>query len=450
MKKNLIPLLAVAFVVAIISTGIFYGLIAGKLKGTAKPVATAVVAARSLEPGSVIKAEDLTSVPLEEPSEADTLHSPALAVGREVVRPVAAGSPVVESALAPRSAAGGEGVVPEGMRAVSIHVLESAGVIDMLETGDRVDVQFLENQGVPPERRALRTVLENVAVLDVDKPNREGGRNIRPVITLLATPRAADVLTLADDTGTIRLTLRNPKDENPGKPITLRQASLLSGSALTQRNMARAASNTAKQSMAAAKQSHSATVTASSSVTKHPASDTGEVRDSVGVQVRFFEVSDAGWRTLLASDGVPGDDLQVSTLPNEESFSGLMHRLKDSPAARLVSDSRLEVKPGRDAIALAGEDGRISRTTSSRISFRFRTAARGQMRVMPEVRHYGDAGLRVNRLEKEVSLEGGQNYLVTGFEPDVTSSAPTSEHKKVLALISVAPEAGTQRAAIKP
>ena len=32
MKKNLVPLLGIAFVVAIISTGIFYGLFVGKLK----------------------------------------------------------------------------------------------------------------------------------------------------------------------------------------------------------------------------------------------------------------------------------------------------------------------------------------------------------------------------------------------------------------------------------
>jgi hypothetical protein len=35
MKKNLVPLLGIAFVVAIVSTGIFYGLFVGRLKTAA-------------------------------------------------------------------------------------------------------------------------------------------------------------------------------------------------------------------------------------------------------------------------------------------------------------------------------------------------------------------------------------------------------------------------------
>ncbi|MCX6624473.1 MAG: hypothetical protein NTY38_26105, partial [Acidobacteria bacterium] len=61
MNRKLIPLLGIAFVVAVICTGIFYGLFAGKLRAIAEsdsgsPV---ILASRNLEPGTVVKAADL-------------------------------------------------------------------------------------------------------------------------------------------------------------------------------------------------------------------------------------------------------------------------------------------------------------------------------------------------------------------------------------------------------
>src|SRR6476661_4767874 len=59
MKKNLVPLLGIAFVVAIISTGIFYGLFVGKLKSPASAGPSIVVAARNLDRGATLEAADV-------------------------------------------------------------------------------------------------------------------------------------------------------------------------------------------------------------------------------------------------------------------------------------------------------------------------------------------------------------------------------------------------------
>ncbi len=60
MKRNLVPLLGIAFVVAIISTGVFYGLFAGKLRSSSElPGHAIVVAARDLDRGTVIQPSDL-------------------------------------------------------------------------------------------------------------------------------------------------------------------------------------------------------------------------------------------------------------------------------------------------------------------------------------------------------------------------------------------------------
>ena len=61
MKRNMVPLLGIAFVVAIISTGVFYGLFAGKLRSSSAELSghPIVVAARELDRGKVVQAADL-------------------------------------------------------------------------------------------------------------------------------------------------------------------------------------------------------------------------------------------------------------------------------------------------------------------------------------------------------------------------------------------------------
>ena len=61
MKRNIVPLLGIAFVVAIVSTGVFYGLFAGKLKSSSSEITgqSIVVAAHDLQRGTVVSAGDL-------------------------------------------------------------------------------------------------------------------------------------------------------------------------------------------------------------------------------------------------------------------------------------------------------------------------------------------------------------------------------------------------------
>src|SRR5258705_3459866 len=64
MKRNLVPLLSIAFVVAIVSTGIFYFLFVGRLKTVSSaPSQSIVVAAHNLDRGASLKAADLKLTP---------------------------------------------------------------------------------------------------------------------------------------------------------------------------------------------------------------------------------------------------------------------------------------------------------------------------------------------------------------------------------------------------
>lgn len=65
-RKSIVPLLAIAFIVAVISTGIFYGLFVGTLKSAptaATPNQQVVMTGRALPAGAILKAEDLKLTP---------------------------------------------------------------------------------------------------------------------------------------------------------------------------------------------------------------------------------------------------------------------------------------------------------------------------------------------------------------------------------------------------
>jgi Flp pilus assembly protein CpaB len=98
------------------------------------------------------------------------------------------------------------------MRAVSIHVTDSSGVIGMLRAGQKVDVQIV--LGKAGSEITERTALEDLQVLSVSAaPEGTSQGTILPAVTLLAGPAQADVLAAADSGARVRLTLRNPLDD---------------------------------------------------------------------------------------------------------------------------------------------------------------------------------------------------------------------------------------------
>jgi Flp pilus assembly protein CpaB len=207
MKKNLVPLLVIAFVVAIISTGIFYGLFVARLRsGSSSPGKSVVVAARNLDRGTVLQAEDVKlatwgDVP---PGAFTTVSQVA---GFTLVAPLLENGPVLQSWIASHTSGAGAGLgIKPGMRAISIHATDSSGIVTLLKPGYKVDVQLVSTQA------ELRTILQNIEVLAVNAAG--DGHGASPVITLLVDPEGADMAGLGDSTAHLRLTLRNPLDDS--------------------------------------------------------------------------------------------------------------------------------------------------------------------------------------------------------------------------------------------
>ncbi len=214
MNKKLLPLLGIAFVVAVIATGIFYGLIAGRLREAtnAGPQRPLVVAARSLEPGTVLTKADLrVSKWVGEQAPKDAISQPEQVEGWTVLQAIGENEPVIRTRLATSQAGGAALAIPSGMRAVSIQTPDSPGVLRLLRPGHRVDVQAVRTRGSRSGEGEIRTILQDVEVLSVPeaKESRQAGG---AVVTVLAKPSDAELLSLADATARVRVVLRNPID----------------------------------------------------------------------------------------------------------------------------------------------------------------------------------------------------------------------------------------------
>jgi len=221
-KNNLLKLLGIAFVVAIVTTGIFYGLFVNKLSSSTGSGKTVVVAARPLKSGAVVVVADLKTIQWPgEHTPKGTFATPDQVIGKTVFDAIGEEELISDTHLASDKSGGGSGV-PQGMRAVSVHVTDSTGVIGMLRTGQKVDVQIV--LGKTGSETTVRTALEDLQVLAVH-PVPEGTSQgaILPGVTLLAGPAQADVLAAADSGARVRLTLRNPLDNETrtNAPVSL-------------------------------------------------------------------------------------------------------------------------------------------------------------------------------------------------------------------------------------
>jgi len=145
-------------------------------------------------------------------------HTIALS-NRVLARSVVPGEPILESSLLPEGAEAGLGaLIGEASRAISIEVDEFRGVAGFVQPGSKVDV--LSTGG---SNGATQTILQNIKVLAVDvrvEPN-DGTPVTARVVTLEVDGRQATTLAEAESKGSLKLTLRNPKNEENSRPVQM-------------------------------------------------------------------------------------------------------------------------------------------------------------------------------------------------------------------------------------
>src|SRR5436190_19933342 len=149
MNQRFISVLIFAFVVAAGASLLLYRLLAHRIETKPGPPPLQVIlAARNLDPGTLIKDQDLKLGATTGALPTGALLKKEDIVGRGVLAAIVDGEPVLESRLAPRGAGAGlAAMIPAGMRAVAIRVNDVVGVGGFVVPGMRVDVLI---SGTPP------------------------------------------------------------------------------------------------------------------------------------------------------------------------------------------------------------------------------------------------------------------------------------------------------------
>jgi pilus assembly protein CpaB len=189
-------------------------------------VARVVVLKEDVAAGTALKAAMLgTSNVPEGTVPPGSFNDTARLLNRVVTMPVLKGQPVLENMLAPEGSAKGlTAMVPDGMRAVSLEINEVSGVGGLLVPGCRVDVvvTISGDNG----QQVTRTVARNLQVIAIgrrlsdgskDKEKDDAAADAGPParnVTLLVTPREAELVDLAAHNGQPRLVLRGSRDSN--------------------------------------------------------------------------------------------------------------------------------------------------------------------------------------------------------------------------------------------
>jgi Flp pilus assembly protein CpaB len=415
MKKNMVPLLGIAFVVAIISTGIFYGLFAGKLRSSSDiPGHSVVVAARDLDRGTVIQASDLRVS--ETPGTlTGSFSKPEEAVGATLLTPLKTNEPLLAERVVSRvPSAGGSssGMVPPGMRAISIRVSDSDGLLSALRPGAHVDLQAISlrvNNQVD-----LRNILQNVEVLEVTPQDPNSNRSAGAIVTVLTRASDADAVALSDAGGKIRVTLRNPFDEGTTQPHAMALASIYSNqtspAALTaQISSTQISSTRPSQTEPASSGPSPASTIASGDAWEHP----------IQLHVQVLNVSDAAFAELgsrlgsQSTAGSPDAAWQVGSFGSSEDAAKLIQSLRQKKELEVVSSERLMAGVGRPISYRAG-----AAPYHLRVQFLPELAPGGtvSLRVKPEISAPGGSGVASSKYD--AGLPANSNFLVENSSKD--------------------------------
>ena len=170
-----------------------------------------LVAARNIDRGKLLETADIRVSEKSCAPAQPCVKEVSAALGRATLDPLVEGQALAEGSLTrPAGITEPSSVIPVGMRAVTMHVADSLGVVQMIRVGDHVDVQVIlarENGTL-----TVQGVLPAVEVLSVGPPELGSPLTGRPVVTVLLSPSDADRISLADTVGRLRVVLRNRKD----------------------------------------------------------------------------------------------------------------------------------------------------------------------------------------------------------------------------------------------
>lgn len=233
MDKKKLLLLGVAVVVAIgtslAARSMFVGAAAPKAEATVQvPKGPKVlVAQRALPVGTIITADSVSYQQWPKEMIQDAYYIDGASdinklLGTVVRYPVTAGQPVTQGALVKPGDRGFlAAALGAGMRAVTIPVSQKTGVAGFIFPGDHVDLvltQAVRSTDGGDTLKTAETIMRNLRVLATDQSTETETENGKTVVktartvTLEVTPKIAEKIAVADNIGTLSLSLRSLAD----------------------------------------------------------------------------------------------------------------------------------------------------------------------------------------------------------------------------------------------
>jgi pilus assembly protein CpaB len=226
--RRLLFSLVAALVISILVTSFFYARFK-RQQASSRPLTKRVVAAATgLQPGTAVKADELTEIDWPENVPVQGLiQKKEDVVGHMLMYAVTANEPLLQHDFASSGSFGLAARIPDGMRAIAIKTNETTDVAGFIFPGAHVDVLVTLRNGFGGGTSTVtRTALQNVLVLSTGAktdPDPNGKPENVEVITLLVSPEQSEKLALAQNQaaqnqGTIHFVLRNGGD--PTRPDT--------------------------------------------------------------------------------------------------------------------------------------------------------------------------------------------------------------------------------------
>jgi len=228
----LVAALMVAAVTAIMAKNMFAG--AGARQAAAMPAQVqgpkVLVAKKPLPVGTILDASSIGFEPWPKDSVQPAYYvqggpdsDPSKLFGTVVRYPMTAGQPITRgSVVGPQDRGFLAAALGPGMRAVTVPVNNATGVAGFVFPGDRVDLvltQDVTGGGDGPALKVSETIVRNIRVLAtdqrVDSKDEEGKTVVKTFsnVTLEVTPRIAEKVAVAQNMGTLSLSLRSIADQ---------------------------------------------------------------------------------------------------------------------------------------------------------------------------------------------------------------------------------------------
>jgi pilus assembly protein CpaB len=145
-------------------------------------------------------------------------NSDSLVNGTVVRAPIVAGQPITNTMIVHTDAAGVmAATLTPGMRALAITVSTDTGAGGFILPNDRVDVIATVQISDSPKRFRSATIVPNLRVLAMDQTNQEDKDQkvvLAKTATLEVSPQQAELISLAQASGTLSLALRSLADSS--------------------------------------------------------------------------------------------------------------------------------------------------------------------------------------------------------------------------------------------